>query len=171
MISSRTVSHKILIVLLSLILVSSVASIYLDSSREAEKKTAFFQEQEAAQARGELTFAGPYCFPDRHPEKMILIPLLSFFALVGALVTSNRFILSLLSFSPIVVFIYWYYDTQRLLQGIESTVELEGFQDLIYRANGFDIAVLFLIIAVVVWQFIGALFTLVRTEDKKSTQS
>lgn len=147
-------SRKLSIILLSLIFTSSVASINLDSSRESAKQAAFYDEQEISRANGDITFAGPYCFPDRHPEVLKWISVFSCFALLFSIFSANKYGLVLLSAIPLAIFAYWYSDTKVAMELNESTI-VEGFDRFLYRWNSFDIAVLSLLLLSILIQAFG----------------
>lgn len=158
--------RKLLLIVSFFAFAFSVASIFVDTNRETAKRNAYFQEQEEARATDGISFAGPYCFPDRHPQILFWISVLTGIALFGAWFSKKPFTPAMLSLATFSVFGYWYFDTQQGLAANESYVA-EGFDSILYRANGYDVAVLTLLSVVIIWQLAvlsaSAIGTLKRT--------
>ena len=143
--------RKFLLIVTFFAFAFSVASIFVDTDRETAKRDAYFQEQEEARATGGISFAGPYCFPDRHPQVLVWISILTGIAFLGSWFSKKALIPTLLSLATFSVFGYWCVDTQRGLAANESYVA-EGFDLILYRANGYDVAALTLLSVEIIWQ-------------------
>ena len=136
--------RKTLILIALLAFGFSLWSCVTYSTRETAKREAYFQEQEKTMSEGGITFAGPYCFPDNHPQFLLLNSLLLAINLIVFYVAHRsgwHFVSSAITLS---VFLYWCYWTQNAI-AINETSPPELLERLFYGANEFDIVVLALI--------------------------
>ena len=133
-----------LIIFLACAFVFSIAGT-VDYVVRAEREAAeYSRQQEAASARGEMTFSGRYCQPDNHPQFLVFVSFLVGSSLVS-LWRFRKLILSLtFSIAVLAMFGFWYSYTQQAISLAES-VQIEGIDWYFYEAGKFDIAVLSLI--------------------------
>ena len=130
---------------------SSIASSATYNREEEAKLQAYYVEQEEIKARGEITFSGPYCVPDRHPQFLILLTTL---LITGSfiLVIAKNLLWSLPAFlSALLMFPYWLWDTRWAISMAEN-VAVEGLDLVLFRANAFDLFTLAFLSLVVVYQ-------------------
>ena len=149
----------VLILLTFLTLGLSIASSVEYNARDAAERAKYFQDQENSRARGEMTFSGPYCYPDRHPTRLISITMLIGIAL-GFLIHFEKPIWSIFpSIGALLIFPIWYLGTREALRLAETT-SLSGLDLYFYKASGFDLAVGLLLSATVALQFIFLILSL-----------
>jgi hypothetical protein len=130
---------KLIIVLSGMAFVCSILSFATYTSRADAERSAYFHEQEVARAKGEPTFAGPYCSPDWHPQfllRLIFLLGLTFLSVAFLRQPYWPFGFASLAFS---MFVYWYLWTQQAIQ-VNETIPPELLDRIAYRSNAFDVA-------------------------------
>lgn len=143
--------RKLLTFLSALAFAFSIAGFSFYTHEADAERTAYFQEQESARSRGETTFSGPYCYPDRHPQFLLGISLLTGLTALSLFLFKKPFVPSLLALAAFSMYPFWYWDTQRAI-AINESSQLAGLDWIIYRGNEFDVVVFVLISIVAVWQ-------------------
>ena len=145
--------RAILIILAATAFSFSIVSSTVYKARDDAERTADFQNLEDARMRGEITFSGPYCHPDRHPSVLFSITLV-IGCTIGLLIFVKNPLWSLpFSVSALLMFALWYSETQEAL-AMAETISIGGIDLYLYKANGFDIGVLVLISAIVASQLV-----------------
>lgn len=152
----------ILIILAFLALGLSVGSFVEYKGRDGAERAAYFQGQERARARGEITFSGPYCTPDRHPTRLLSITILIALALGFLIFFENPLWSMLLSIGALLNFPLWFWWTREAI-GLAETTPVAGLELYLYRAGGFDVAVGVLVSTIVCIQFVILLLSLRRS--------
>ena len=131
------------------------------------ERSEYFRIQEEKMARNELVFSGPYCHPDRHPQFLFSIVLLSgavFLSLCFAKLYLFSFFFTIVSISRFIYRFFetgneFFYDQLGILSGINRIFHYAGEFDL-------NIVVLFLLSILLFWQFSILLRILVKTFQK-----
>ncbi len=147
--------RKILILFASLAFGFSLWSLVTYTTRETAKREAYFQEQEKAASEGSVVFSGPYCFPDRHPQFLMLCSLLLLINLISMIGLRRPALPFLFAISAFAVFPFWFYATRQAI-AMNETVPPLAWDRILYRATEFDVFVFGLVTIIVTWQ--GALF-------------
>lgn len=131
------------------------------------ERVEFYRQQDENRAQGKPSFSGPYCFPNKHPQKLLKIAAatgLTFFLLIF----SKRFILSTVStFIVLELFIAWYFSTQNEILYDESG-NLQGIDRIFLEAGNFDLLVFSLSIILLFWQFSILLRVLIKSAQRKN---
>ena len=135
--------------------------------KDQQERDAYYQQQTENEAQGKVTFAGPYCFPDKHPTFLLINILLIGMLGVSLLFPKLIWLSILLNGFSISRFVYWYFDTQRLLSTNE-THNVKDLDSIIYKANEFDVLVLFLLSILLFWQISILLRMLIKTVQRKN---
>ncbi|MGB7208107.1 MAG: hypothetical protein WBD27_05550 [Pyrinomonadaceae bacterium] len=143
--------RKILTVLSSLAFLCSIAS-YLTYTQKAEKEQeAYYIEQAEKIAGNEITLAGPYCFPDSHPDLLLSIVAITGVTFLSFCLFKRPFLLVLFSIASVSMFPYWFVETRSALSQTEN-FHTEGLNMIFYHAGLFDVVVLVLTSIVTFWQ-------------------
>lgn len=143
--------HKLLISLALAVFVFSYAG-YISYTVEADRKQAdFYRQQEENRARGLPTFSGPYCYPDRHPLRLLIIVGLTLFTFVAVCVAKTYVFSFLLTIFALSRFVFWFTDTRRDIAYSNSDF-FTGVDRFFYKAGIFDLLTLSLILALAFWQ-------------------
>ena len=155
-------NRRICLVVSIIAFACSLASWVTYSAQENAKREAYYKEQEELKARGEMTFSGPYCYPDRHPRFLLLLSTFSVSGLLVLLIAKNV-IWALPAFlSGLLMFPYWVWTTRWALSMAENPGVVEGLDRVLYRANSFDLATATCLSLLVVYQSV-LLFNAMRT--------
>ncbi len=157
----KRLEYRLFLIITVLAFVFSIFGLVVYLDKDQKERDAYYQQQSVNSEKISISFAGPYCFPDNHPRFLLLTILL-----VGLLFLTAFFEFYFLSilflFILISRFIYWYFDTQKLLQSNETAI-VKGVNSFLYKANDFDLATLSILTFLCVWQ----LSILFRKSDKK----
>lgn len=137
---SRMGAVRRILIILSIMAVGFSIAGYASYRFNADLKQAeYYREMEEDREKGLPIFAGPYCYPDRHPTFLLLIVLFASANLFLLVVVRNSvwaIPTALLSFS---VYPYWYMDTQASL-AIASSFEAKGLNRYFVNAGFHDLA-------------------------------
>jgi len=159
--------HKLLLIVTLLAFIVSIAGSVAYTIKDENERQAFYREQEENKAQNNIVFAGPYCFPDRHPQVLFSIILLvgaTFFSLLF----TKRYLLSFLfTIASLTRFFYWFVDTRRQMFD-EVSDFVKGADRFFYKAGLFDLAVLFLVSILLFWQISILLRMLMKTLQRKT---
>lgn len=158
--------HKLLLVVAFAALIFSIVGSAAYAKKDFDERQEYYRIQAEKIARNEPTFSGAYCFPDKHPQflfKIILILGLTFSSLCLVKSYLPSFLLTIVSFS---MYVYWFFDTKRLLASNEWT-NVQGLERIFYRAGNFDFAVFSLVSILLFWQISILLRMLIKTLQKE----
>lgn len=135
--------------------------------KEDIKRTEYFREQEENRRQNKPSFAGPYCFPDRHPELLASIIWLvgaTFFALC---VARKYFLPFLLTIASLSRFLSWLVSSRNQLYDDISDF-VKGVDRFFYNAGNFDLAVLLFLSILFFWQISILLRILIKNLQRKT---
>lgn len=159
--------HKIILIIAFAAFIFSIAGSISYSIKADNKCDAYFKEQEEDRKQGKPVFSGPYCFPDIHPELLTSIILLvsaTFFALCF---TKKYFLSFLLTIASLSRFLSWLFRSiNQLFDDVSDFVK--GVDRYFYNAGIFDLAVLFLLSILFLWQTSILLRMLIKTLQRKT---
>ncbi len=149
---TKKLEHKIILILTVSAFMFSISAYVAYTVKEQRERDAFFQQQAENREKGLISFAGPYCFPDKHPQFFGLNILFIGFLLAGLYFTKNYFFSFPISLFLIGRFVYWYFDTQQSIK-FNETASVQGLDSFFYKANYFDVAILIILTILCLWQF------------------
>ena len=129
--------------------------------RDQRERAEYFRDQDERMANGELTFSGPYCFPDRHPGFLLKITILTGLTFVSFLYFRNSLWPTLFSLGAFSLFPYWLLYTYYLLSLAESS-NVAGLDSIIYRGSNFDVTVFVLVSIIIVSQILALSLAVIR---------
>lgn len=159
--------HKLLLVAAFAAFIFSIVG-YVGYVTKAEyEREAYFRLQAEKEARNEIVFAGPYCYPDKHPGFLVSIVLLlgaAFFSLCFAKWYLLSSYLTVASFSR---FVDWFFDTRKLLS-VSERQPAEALDNIFYNAGEVDLTVCLLVSILLFWQISILLRMLIKTMQRKS---
>jgi hypothetical protein len=159
--------HKLFLIIGFALFVSSIFSPFAYSIKDQIERDAYEQEQNENAAKGLPSFAGPYCFPDKHPQ------FLSLNVLLAGLIFATLFFSKLFLFSTLFSgflftrYIYWFFDTQRLLDSLELS-HFEGLDQFFYKSTIWDFITLSFLSILLFWQIWILLRMLIKTLQKEN---
>ncbi len=163
--------HKLLLIVAFTALILSIVGSIAYSTKAENKRAAYSKEQDEKIARNEPVFSGAYCSPDKHPQFLFSIILLSALTF-SCLWVAKRFLLCyllsfLLTIASLSRFVYWYFDTQELFSSIGKD-SVKGFDGFLYNAGDNDLVVLLLVSILLFWQIFILLRMLIKTLQRKT---
>lgn len=131
--------RKTLLAIMALAFGLSVFSFVSYQVRSGMERAAYYQEQEERRAKGGMTISGPYCYPDPHPRRLLLLAFLTgVIALAIAYGKGN-----ILPTTLLIITTYmhgrWYRDTQETLAMAELYVP-KNFDSFFLNASIVDLA-------------------------------
>lgn len=130
----------------------SIAGFVSYNVKEDLKRAEYYRQQDENQAQGKPVFAGPYCFPDKHPHLLLKITGAASLTFL-LLIFSKRYFLSTLStFGLFGLFIAWYLATQNELRYVDWGI-FQSIDRFFFKAGDFDLTVFILSIILLFWQF------------------
>lgn len=152
--------RRVFIAISFLTFASSLAGYISYDVHSTLKRDAYFREQDENLAKGLPSFAGPYCFPDSHPQlliKIVFLSLITFIvlALLKKPVWSLPF--AILTFG---MFPYWFLETQSTL-ALSSSYIAKGVNAYLIHAGLFDICTAFLSTSLVLGLLVFNVHTLI----------
>lgn len=157
--------RRLILMISSLVLFLSIASFLCYNVKAEYERSEYYRLQELDRAQGKPTFAGAYCFPDRHPQFLLQIVFVSGIT-VFLVCISIRYLLSFLSTSILfALFINWFTKTPKEIS-YDYVENFRGLNKVFYNANIFDIAVFFLVLILLFWQFSVLLRILIKTPQR-----
>ncbi|HQU85108.1 MAG TPA: hypothetical protein PKY59_18350 [Pyrinomonadaceae bacterium] len=130
--------------------------------KENEKRDAYFNNIE----NGGVSFAGPYCFPDKHPGLLLINIFLAVSMLFTAIFRKTFFFSYIFSFGLIWSFVKWYFDTQFAISTNETFIA-KGLDPFLYQANFFDAAIILILSIIIFWQISILLRMLIKKLNGK----
>lgn len=159
--------RKLLLLLSFAAIIFSIISYDAYLIQDQKERDDYYQKQSENEAKGLGTFAGPYCFPDKHPQFLSLNILLA--GLIFATLIFSRTFLFSYFFSGVLVsrFVYWFYDTQRAVSSNEL-FEPQGLNYFFINATIFDILTLSILSVLFFWQISILLRMLIKTSQKEN---
>lgn len=131
--------RKTLLAIMALAFGLSVFSFVSHQVRSGMERAAYYQEQEERRAKDGMIFSGPYCYPDPHPKRLLLLAFLTgVTALAIAYGKGN-----ILPATLLIVITYmhgrWYRDTQETLAMAELYVP-RNYDSFFLNASILDLA-------------------------------
>ncbi|MGI9056144.1 MAG: hypothetical protein ACR2F2_10135 [Pyrinomonadaceae bacterium] len=147
----KKLEFKVLLILTISAFVFSISGYVAYLEKDQKERDAYFQQQVENREKGLISFSGPYCFPDKHPQFLLLNVFL-----IGLLLTILCFTrIYFFSFSLLIIligrFAYWYFDSQQLFK-FNETAKVNGLDNFFYKANYFDVATFTILIVLCLWQ-------------------
>lgn len=163
---SKRERKLILIVAFAAFIFSIVGSIVYSVKADI-KRTEYFREQEENRKQGKLSFSGPYCTPDRHPQFLSTI-ILVVGAMFFSICLTKKYILSfLLTITALSRFLSWLiYSRKQLFDDVSDFVH--GIDRVFYNAGTFDLTVLLILSILFFWQISILLRMLIKTLQRKT---
>ncbi len=143
-------------VLAFLALAFSIVSYFSYAHRASLELEAYYAEQADGESQNKITFSGPYCFPDRHPDLLLAIIGLSGLSFGAGVFLRHPAWPVLLAAGAFAVFPYWYFETQGTI-AMATTAEVAGLDRFLYRAGTVDMFVLILLSIVFILRLYGLL--------------
>lgn len=150
------IKHHFITVLAFLAFAFSIVSYSSYADRADLEREAYYAEQADDESQGKITFSGPYCFPDRHPDLLLAVIGLSGLSFGASIFLRHPAWIALFAAGAFAVFPYWYFETQRTIAMAESA-EVAGLDSFLYRAGTVDIFVLILLSIVFISRLYGLL--------------
>ena len=145
--------HKLFLTLAVTAFMFSISGYIAYLDRDQKERDAYSRQQTENREKNEISFSGPYCFPDKHPQFLLLNIFLTVL-LISTIYFTKTFLLSFpVTIISIGRFIYWYFDTQKLFNSNETAI-VKGLDSLFYKANYFDILTLTAFTILCVWEFL-----------------
>jgi hypothetical protein len=159
--------HKLLLVVSFAAFVFSIAGFLTYNIKADLAKSEYFREQEINEAENKPVLAGPYCFPDKHPQFLFSIILLAGSTFISLYFTQRYLLPFLFTIASLTMFGYWFFDTREALFYAESDF-IKGVDRFFYNAGDFDLAVFFLSSILLFWQISILLRMLIKTTQKEN---
>ncbi len=158
--------RKLLLIFSLALFIFSFASLSAYTIKEEIERNAYFKKQAEDEAKGLGSFSGPYCFPDKHPQFLLLNLLLA--GLIFVTLFSARIQIFSVFFSGYLIsrFAFWFYDTQKMLSNNEF-FEPQGLNNFFHKATNFDLLTLSTLSLLCFWQISILLRILIKTTQKE----
>ncbi len=134
------------ITLASTIVLFSALSLVSYLIKADQARNDYYREQD--EERGGVTFYGPYCYPDRHPQFLLTVAAINFFMLAGLCFARTALLTVLLPIPSLAAFAYWFMSTQEMLAVNETKPELVTLDRYLYSASALDVGVLSLLLVI-----------------------
>lgn len=157
--------HKLLLIVALAALIFSIVGSASYVKKDSDERAEYYRIQAEKSANNEMTFSGPYCYPDKHPQFLFSIILLLGLTFCSLCFAKKYLLSSSLTFASVLMFVYWFSNTQKLLSNNESPT-IKGLDRLFYKAGDFDIVVCSLVSILLFWQISILLRMLVKTTQK-----
>ncbi|HEX8288824.1 MAG TPA: hypothetical protein VF556_12555 [Pyrinomonadaceae bacterium] len=159
--------HKLILLVAFASFIFSIAGSITYNIKADFARLEYYREQEENKAQNKPVFAGPYCFPDQHPEFLFSIILLVGLIFSSLCVTKRYLLSSIFTIASIAMFIFWFIDTRKELVYDELGI-VKGVDRIFYKAGDFDLAVFFLVSILLFWQISILLRMLIKVLRKES---
>lgn len=157
--------HKLLLAAALTAFVFSIAGYIAYSIKADNERSEYFKRQEENKAQNKPVFAGPYCFPDKHPKFLFSIILLAG-SIFLSLCFAKKYLFSF-SFTAAAMtrYYFWFIDTQELFDTKLNAPE--HINRFFYNAGGFDFAAFLLVSILLFWQISILFRILIKSLQRK----
>jgi Zn-dependent protease with chaperone function len=161
------IEHKLLLIVALAALIFSIAGSAAYAKKDSDERDEYDRIQAENIVNNEPVFSGAYCHPDKHPQFLFSIILLLGLTFCSLCFAKKYLLSSSLTFASVLMFVYWFINTQKLLSDNESPT-IKGLDRLFYKAGDFDIVVCSLVSILLFWQISILLRMLVKTLQTKN---
>jgi len=159
--------HKLLLAVALAAFIFSIAGFLSYTIKADNERSEYYRIQEENKANNKISFSGPYCYPDKHPQLLFSIILLVGSTFFSLYFTKRYLLSSLFTAASFTTFIYWFTDTRKALAYAESDL-VKGIDRIFYNAGDFDLAVLLLVSILLFWQISILLRMLIKKSQKEN---
>ncbi len=159
--------HKLLLAVALAAFIFSIAGFLSYTIKADNERSEYYRIQEENKANNKISFSGPYCYPDKHPQLLFSILLLVGSTFLSLCVTKRYLLSSLFTVSSFTTFVYWFFDTRKKLSYAEADF-VKGIDRIFYNAGDFDLTVLLLVSIILFWQISILLRMLIKTSQKEN---